>query len=342
MNHHYSGMVVITILTLVLFSMTSITYADELTYDQKLQFTYEKEQITSHVISALHSIINEDYEISKMHLIHPLAVNFPNIQSMISIHDDELNSDKYEQIDKLEQVLTDLYQINPRDDFEQVQDQLVSVFKVLNKAEEKMVDTQLKEDPIFQMKLMVLLLEKSIEYSQEYFELPDKISMEVKKQDSLSLAIKSHMILSSILEKGFVDNFDDDIKDDLKGDFIKLFLLYENDINKVEDASKHIIHKMDIIINPDQSDEPTIILKMTQYSNQNILIELHGNNFEKNQIIIIEYYSPLSDELQIINGKTTSQGVFHFPLEFSNDATSSYTFTVILGDVVLYAELIPQ
>ena len=330
------------IITLALIPLTSIAYSDELTYEEKLLFSSEKEQIIGHIISAIDSIQNEDYDVAKMHLMHPLAINFPKIESIISIHDKQIDQIEYGQMGKLELVLTSLTFVEPKDNFELLQYKLVPIFQILVNAEEKIVGKQLKQDPIFQLKLIRILLEESTKQYQEYLELDNSVSKTTKKQDSFSLAIKSHMILSSI------QNIDLDKR--IKNDFENLFFLYQNEIDKIPEIENNIIYKINIMITDNsqissdskQSIKPTIILKKIQYSSNNVLMELHGENFEKNQTITIEYISPISDLSETIKGKTTSQGTIHFPLEFSQDMSSPYVFSIISGDITLYEILIPQ
>ena len=330
------------IIALALIPLTSIAYSDKLTYDEKILFSSEKEQIISHIISALDSIQNEDYDVAKMHLIHPLAINFPKIESIISVHNNQIDQIEYGEMGKLELVLTSLTFVEPKDNFELLQYKLVPIFEILVNAEEEIVGKQLKQDPIFQLKLAVILLEKSTEQYQEYLELSDSISKKTKKQDSFSLAIKSHMILSSI------QNIDLDKR--IKNDFENLFFLYQNEIDKIPEIENELIYKINSAISDNsqissttkQSIKPTIILKKVQYSGDNVLMELHGKNFETNQIITIEYISPISNSSKTINGKTTSQGTIHFALEFSQDMSSPYVFSIISGDIALYEILIPQ
>lgn len=327
-KYHY---IIFGITTLVLIGSTENANAD-LTYDKKLKFNSEKEQIIGHIISALSSIQNEDYDVAKMHLMHPLAVNFPKIQSIVS-HDNL-------KLDELELTLKSLTFVDPKNNYELLHYKLTPIFKIINNIERKIVGDKLENDPIFQLELVVLLLEKSTQYHEEYLELDDEISKKTKKQDSLSVAIKSHMLL----KEGFEENF--------KTDFIDLFLSYEHDIDNVPILERQIIEKIKGIITKNislkdndtikVSTKPTIFLSTTKYTGDNFLVILEGKNFNENQMITIEYFSPNSDVKEIIKGKTTSEGVIYFPLEFTQDTSNSYVFSVISGEIELYESLIPQ
>ena len=230
MNIH-SQYTIFGIITLMLISSISTVNA-ELSFEDKLEFASEKEQIIGHIISALNSIQDEDYDVAKMHLMHPLAINFPNIQSIV------LKNDL--QLDGLELTLKSLTFVNPKSDFKLIQYKLIPIFKMLGETEKRIIGEQLKKDSKFQLKLIVFLLEKSIEHHKEYLELDDEISKKTKKQDSLSLAIKSHMLLNQITNVKFDKS--------IKTDFRDLFLSYEYDIDKVPLLEYQIINKIEGII----------------------------------------------------------------------------------------------
>ena len=320
---------------IALISLTNVAYAEELTYEQKILFASEKEQIIGHIISAINSIQNEDYDVAKMHLMHPLAINFPIIQSIVSENNNS-------EINKLELSLKTLTFIDPKNDYVLLKYKLKPIFTILAKTEQTIIGEKLQQDTLFQLKLIESLLEKSMHHNKEYLELDDGVAKETKKQDSLSLAIKSHMILSKISIEG----------DDIKNDFADLFLAYEFNLEQVATLEQKIIDKINkkIIKNGDLSkydvskdiNEPIIFLKKISYLSDNNLIEFHAQNFEKNQTYKIEYVSPNADKIKIIEGKTNEDGIINIRLEFSQNTTESYLISILSGAIEIYEVLFPE
>lgn len=313
---------------IALISLTNIAYAEELTYEQKVLFTSEKEQIIGHIISALSSIQNEEYDIAKMHLMHPLAINFPIIQSIVS----ENNLD----ISKLELTLKTLTYVDPKNDYNLIKYKLKPIFQILSETEQTVVGEKLLKDTVFQLKLIELLLEKSMNHHKEYLEL-DGVAKETKKQDSLSLAIKSHMLLTKV---SIEDN-------DIKNDFIELFESYATNLDKVPLLEQKIIDKINkkIVENGGLSkynDKPTIFLKKINYLSDNSLIVFHAQNFEKNQTYTLEYFSPNTDKIKLVEGETSEDGTIKVSLEFSQNTTQSYFVSISSGDIEIYEVLFPE
>jgi len=265
-----------------------------------------------------------------------LAVNFPNIQSIVSEDDVKL--------DNLELTLMSLTFVDPKNNYKLIQYKLIPIFKIISDLEKELVGEKLENDPIFQFELIMLLLEKSIDHHKEYLELDDEVSKETKKQDSRSLAIKSHLLLNQLTIVMVNENFEPD--------FTELFLSYEHDIDKVPILEQQIIKKIKVIISKNNSLEenttsklptnPTIFLSTSKYTDDNYLVILEGMNFNENQIIVIEYVSPYSNEKKIIEWKTTSDGVIYFPFEFTQDLSKSYTFSIIAGEIELSESLVPS
>ncbi len=314
--------------------LTSVAFAEDYTYDEKLEVVSQTEQIISHVISAINATKYDDFSVAKIHLMHPIANQFPKIKSIISEQDFLL--------DRLELILKSLTYVEPGNNDKLIHHKLAPIFQILMNTEEKIVEDELKRDPIFKMKLVVILLEKSLEHFEDHLKL-EGVEKTTKKQDSFSLAIKSKMILFTMSDNRLYEQ-------NIHNDFEDLFFLYQINPDQIPILENKIIDKINMLIKTTTvttlesipMTEPVISLKTIQYSNS-VLVELHGENFAENQKISIKYFSPLSDTVQIIKGKTTSEGVFYLPLEFTSEVPSDpYLFTIFIGEHIFYETMFPE
>ncbi|KKK92137.1 hypothetical protein LCGC14_2705920, partial [marine sediment metagenome] len=90
------------------------------------------------------------------------------------------------------------------------------------------------------------------------------------------------------------------------------------------------------------NDKPTIFLKKINYLSDNSLIVFHAQNFEKNQTYTLEYFSPNTDKIKLVEGETSEDGTIKVSLEFSQNTTQSYFVSISSGDIEIYEVLFPE
>ncbi|QLH06895.1 hypothetical protein [Nitrosopumilus ureiphilus] len=69
-----------------------------------------------------------------------------------------------------------------------------------------------------------------------------------------------------------------------------------------------------------KSVNPVVHLKKVKYSNNLRMLELHGERFDTNQKMTIEYFSPISKKIEMINATSTSDGKIAIQFEFVDDS----------------------
>jgi len=317
---------VITALSAILFGSIGIStaHAQELSYDKKLEFAVKIKQITGHMISALEDISEEKYTLAKMHLIHPVAE-----------HSDIINFLSKDSVcyQKLPLVLTMLEATIPEFD-KKVTDQRFSyAFGILSQCYDVIVG---KADSNFTTNVIGKLLEKSVkEYeSSTHVKGMGKI---MEQQDAISLVIRAHMMIPS------VDTFDTEITL-IEDNFKDLFVAHldEKPISEVAFQTSQILDKLglDYTITSESTESvsPIVSLKKVKYSNNLMMLELHGERFDNNQKITIEYFSPATKKIEIINSTSTSDGIIAIPFEFVDESfDESIMFSITIGEEdVLY------
>ncbi len=320
---------------LFLISFTSfsmpVSYAEQLTYDEKLEFMFKTEQIVGHMISALDNIIQEEYGLAKMHLVHPSAEHSDLIDFL---------SEDSECSQKFPLVLTMLQATDPEFDI-QITDQRFSyVFQVLRDCN-AMAGVDADSNLNFNIDLIDKILEKSV---SEY-ELSSHLTgygRIMEYQDGLALVMRAHMLFNSS------DIFDSKQNIQIIDNFKELFSAYQNgdtpdEIAYLTNQLRNEIRTLngstvfsDSVIRYDLIT-PTVYLKGLDYSTELLLLELRGENFDTDKKIMIEYVSPVGNTSETLRGTVTSDGQFHFPLEFINTAFDEpIMFTITVGDSIFF------
>lgn len=302
------------------------SYAEELTYDEKLEFVFKTEQIASHMISALDNIIQKEYGLAKMHLVHPSAEHHDIV---------DLLSEESECSKKLPLVLTMLQHTEPEFDRDVTEQRFSYVFQVLRDCNDSVAATSLNANLNFNIDLIDKILEKS---AYEY-ELSSQLTGHgriMEYQDALSLVMRSHMLVNSS------DVFDSEKSIQLRDDFKDLFLAYQNESAPAKvailtnDLRSDVRNLNDSPLFSDSDVRydlitPTVYLQSMDYSADLILLELRGENFDNNQKVTVEYVHPIDNVSESVSGSITSGGTFHFPLEFIDrtfDEPMMFTITV--------------
>ncbi len=309
-----------------------VSHAEELSYDEKLEFAFKIKQITGHMVSALDNVDNKEYSLAKMHLIHPMAQHTDIVDFL---PDDSICSQK------LPLTLTILQYTEPEYDDQDIHKRFSHVFKVLNACTDLVVGVDM--DSNFYMELSDKLLELSIsEY--EASTLVDGMGKKMKYQDALGLVIRAHMLIKSDDLTQVVDY------DTTRDAFQDLFLVYQNnsslqDVAIITNHLRTIIGFDDSISFKDNTEKyaltsPTVYIKSEAYSNGLKMLELRGENFDARENVIVEYFDEDDEKLVTINGIVTSNGIFSIPFEIVPDTfDESMMFTITVGDIVLYQVL---
>jgi len=307
-------------------------YADELSYDEKLEFIFKIKQITGHMVSALDNVDNKEYSLAKMHLIHPISQHADIVDFL---HDDSICSQK------LFLVLTILQYTEPEHSNQDIYKRFSHVFKVLNACTDLIVGIDM--DSNFYMELSDKLLEQSISEYEASTHV-DGIGKKMKYQDALGLVIRAHMLVKSNDMVPVVDY------DTIRNAFQDLFLAYQNnsplqDIAILTNNVRTIIEFDDSISFKGDTEKyelttPTVYMKSETYSPGLKMLELRGENFDVREKVIVEYFDEDDEKLVTINGIVTSDGIFSIPFEIVDDSfDESMMFTITAGDIVLYLVL---
>lgn len=315
----------------VLFSSIGISnaYAEELTYDEKLEFAFKIKQITSHMISALADIKSEEFQLAKMHLIHPIAEHSDIVDFL---QEDSICSKK------LELALTMLQHTRPEADRDEIYKRFSHLFKILNNCMDLVVGIDMH--PHFYNNLVDKMLEKSIE---EYEASAHTTGMgkKMKYQDALGLVIRADMLVETKDIHNVKGVHDNHIT------FNELFDAYQNKasvsevIRLTNELREHLMISESVEFQ-DSSEQhelivPTIYLKSERYSEDLKVLTLHGKNFESQEKVIVEYFDEKQGKSIIFNGFVTSDGIFSIPFEIVEKSFEELMmFTVTVDDTVLY------
>lgn len=306
-------------------------YATDSSYEEKIETSVNLEYITSYLISILYNMFNDDYEFAQVKLVQ-LPIEYDKVLEMI-------DSDE---CDGLDRALGMLQHISPESDTDGINEIFSYVFEKLNECKHSIVGKPLLKNLHYNISLIITLLEKS----QEEYILSDSLYGKekiLKIQESLSITIRAHMLVTPYV-------FNDVTVIEKK--FSKLFLAYNSDSTSEEiiSLSNTIIDDLNyalvaeglkgfaVVLNQKQElSEPEIFLKVTNYSNNHVLVELYGKNFDEDKNITIEYISPNSENLRKLVVRTNISGNFNIPLEFvKNSSEESYFFSIDTGQTRSY------
>ena len=327
--------VILSTIFVILFGSVGISnvYAEELSYDEKLEFTFKIKQITGHMVSALDNVEEKQYNLAKMHLIHPVAQHSDIV--------DFLSEDSV-CAQKLSLVLQILQHTEPEFDYQDIHKRFSHVFKVLNACTDLVVGIDMNSN--FYMELTEKLLEKSISEYEESTHVQDGMGKKMKYQDALCLVIRAHMLVKT-------DNITNVVEyDRVRSNFQDLFLAYQNNssLSEIAILTNQIRSSMildDSVSFQDSAQKyelttPTVYLSSESYSTGFKMLELRGENFNQREKVVIEYFDHDDGALQTISGAVTSDGVFSIPFEIVDDTfDESIMFTITVGDIVLYQVL---
>lgn len=309
------------------------SHAEELLYDEKLEFTFKIKQITGHMVSALDNVDKKQYTLAKMHLIHPMAQHSDIV--------DFLSEDSV-CAQKLSLVLQILQHTEPEFDYQDIHKRFSHVFKVLNACTDLVVGIDV--DSHFYMELADKLLEQSISEYEQSTHVMDGMGKKMKYQDALGLVIRAHMLVKSDNISNVVDY------DNVRNNFQNLFLAYQNNSSLSDIAVLTNQIRNSIILDGSLSFQdnaekyelttPTVYLASKSYATGLKMLELRGENFNEREKVVIEYFDNDTEELQTISGIVTSDGIFSIPFEIVDDTfDESIMFTITVGDFVLYQVL---
>lgn len=315
----------------ILFSSIGVSnvYAEELSYDDKLEFIFKIKQITGHMVSALGNIDNNEFTLAKMHLIHPVAQHSDIVDFL---PEDSICSQK------LSLTLTILQHTEPEYDQQDIYKRFSHVFKILNSCTDLVVGVEMH--PNFYINLTDKLLEQSIvEYEASTH--VEGMGKKMKYQDALGLIIRAHMLIKSDSIVNVIDY------DNIQDPYQDLFLAYQNnarlyDIMIMTNHIRDIISTDNSISFQDSTEKydliiPTVYLKTSPYTNGLKTLELNGENFDANEKVTIEYVDSENKKLETIRGTVTSGGEFSIPFDIVHDSfDESMMFTITVGDIVLY------
>jgi len=318
---------IILLVFVILFGLIGISnaYAEELSYDDKLEFTLRIHEITGHMISSLDNINENEYTLAKMHLLHPLAEHSDIVDRLSK------NSACYQ---KLPLVLAMLKATIPEFDKKVTEQRFSYAFNILSECNE---EVSAEMDSNFTVDVIGKLLEKSV---SEYEKSTHVTGMGqiMEYQDALGLVIRAHMIIPT------VEIFDVKYTDSIENDFKELFVAYLDNkpLYEIDFLTSQILDNFGLdYLTTHESVElanPVAYLKKIKYSNDLTMLEIHGERFDTDQRIVIEYFSPVTKKLEMINGTSTSDGKFVIPFEFVYDSFGeSIMFTISINDdIVLY------
>jgi len=310
---------------IILFSSIGVSnvYAQELSYDKKLEFSLKVHEIVGHMISALDNINEKKYALAKMHLLHPMAehsdiVNFLPTDNACS--------------QKLPLLLQMIQATDPEYDIQVTAQRFSYVFAVLDECND-LVSSNV--DSNFNVDLIGKILDKSkLEYESSLH--TSGMGEIMKQQDSLGLVIRAHML--------FVTHDIADAAGIIEDGFQKLFFAHMNEkpLSDVTILTDQLYDKMIRDEVPVSSDltSPALHLKSIPYSNGIRLLEIHGDNFGADQKITVNYFSPISEKNETVSSHSTSKGKFIIPFEFVKDSfDESIMLSVTTNDLELYEVL---
>jgi len=307
----------------------SNVYAQELSYDNKLEFSLKIHQITGHVISALDDTIEKEYTLAKMHLLHPLAehsdiINFLSKDSACS--------------QKLSLILNMIQATDPKFD-KKVTDQRFSyILQTLKNCNALVVGEHPNSN--FTLDVIGKILDKSVlEYeSSTYLKGMGQI---MEQQDSISLVIRAKILLND------VKTLDEKSLDTINELCNKLMIAHINKepLSEIVFLTSTLQEKLGLdntdnlnsTSNLDLTSNITY-LKKIKYSSDLMMLEIHGKNFVTKQKITVEYFNPTTEKLETIHGTSTSDGEFGIPFMFvDNSFDDSMMFSITINDQdVLY------
>ncbi len=318
---------IVSVLFVILFGSIGISdaYAQELSYDEKLEFAVKIKEITGHMVSALDNISEEKYTLAKMHLIHPLAEH--------SDITDFLDDDS-ECFSQLPLVLAMLEATIPEFDKKVTEKRFSYAFGILSGCYDGVVE---KADSNFTIDVIGKLLEESVEEYEDSTNVKGMGKI-MEQQDALGLVIRAHMMIPS------VDIFDARYTDSLKKDFKGLFIAHLNEepLSEIAFMTSQILDRLGldytITHKSAESVSPVVYLKKVKYSNDLMMLELHGERFDAHQKMTIDYFSPISKKTEMINATSTSDGIIAIPFEFVDESfDESIMFSITIdGNDVLY------
>ena len=302
-------------------------YATNLAYEEKVRANLDIEFIKSDLTSVFYNILNQDYQIAQVQLEHAIA---KDNKIFDTFHSENCNN--------MEHALSMLHHISPQKNDNGANDVFSYVFEKINKCKSDIVEESLSENIHYNVEVITRLLESARDEYTASDSLSDTDKM-LKKQQSLGLAVRAHMMATT-------QNIEDPL---IEENFQKLFFMYYSN----EDSRDIAIHIQIIIKNLEDvlvSDgmkgfavmlhpkkDSEMFLKTTEYSSNHMLVELYGENFEKNKNMTIEYISPHTKNLQKIIIQTDHKGEFSFPLEIvQNKSKESYFFAIQNGETTSY------
>lgn len=322
---------IIVVIFIVLFAAQN-AYATNLIYEESVRKNLNIEVIKSNLISIFYNMLNHNYQVAQMQLEHTITKD-----NKIS------NTFHSENCKSMEHSLGMLQHISLQQDDNGANDVLSYVFQKIHKCKSDIVGERLSEN----LRYNVEVINRLLENARDEYNVSDSLSgtdKMLKKQQSLGLAIRAHMMATQNIEDPLI-----------KENFQKLFFMYHSNGNSEDIASQIqiiIMNLEDALVSDGmkgfavvlhQKKNPEIFLKATEHYRDYMLIELYGENFERNQNMAIEYISPHTKVLKKLIIQTDHDGDFSFPLEFvQNKSKEPYFFAIQNGKTISYKVLATQ
>jgi len=222
------------IFTIIAFMMiSSVNVVDaELAYEKQVKFVGAVEEITGHIFAARENIVDGNYEIASLHLIHPIEELYDNLHT-------DLKSNPY--IDqKVEFSLFILKQTDTNVDIDFFDKQTDEIINILNEAKVALISEETLNDSVFKLDVIANLLEMSVMEYKLAMDSDDELSKIVDFEDSSVFVMRAESILYTINDM----DLDQKNKLELKLQQFQLIILNNQPLNDIKTQFDTIIDNM--------------------------------------------------------------------------------------------------
>lgn len=179
--------ILLGLFTSITISSINVVYA-ELSFDEKVEVAYTLELVEGSVFLAMENNNSGNHDLTKMHLAHPIEKRYDLLIQYFDDHDEYLK--------KLQLVLFILKNTNPQMDKESFDASMSQILDVLQTGRILIIG-DVVDDPVFKMKVIEKLLEKSKHEYAEGMESADDFRV-LEIQDGYGFTIRADSLLSTV------------------------------------------------------------------------------------------------------------------------------------------------